>query len=65
MERGESDAVRCTAAKELLDRGFGKPSQDNTHTINGQVNHVFMAMPPVARDAAEWLENHRKSIEHV
>ena len=63
MKASESDAARVSAAKELLDRAWGnapKAPSDNQHLHA----HVFMAMPPVAKDAQEWLENHRKSLDH-
>ena len=62
MKASESDAARVAAANALLDRGYGKPRQDGD--LTHMHAHVFMAMPPVARDAAEWLENHRKSLTH-
>ena len=63
MTSGESESARVSAAKEILDRAYGnapKAPSDNQHLHA----HVFMAMPPVARDAQEWLENHRKSLDH-
>lgn len=63
MKRGETHAARVAAANSLLDRAYGRPKQDgDTQHLHA---HVFMAMPPVARDAQEWLENHRKSLGNV
>jgi hypothetical protein len=62
MTKGESERARVAAANSLLDRAYGRPKQDgDTQHLHA---HVFMAMPPVARDAQEWLENHRKSLTH-
>jgi hypothetical protein len=35
---------RLTAAGMLLDRGWGKPKQDNTHTISGEVRVILRKM---------------------
>lgn len=61
MKASDSDAARVAAANSLLDRAWGRPKQDGDQTHMHA--HVFMAMPPVARDAQEWLENHRKSLQ--
>jgi hypothetical protein len=42
MEHGETEAARVAAAKELLDRGYGRPSgsgtQVNVNAASGQLN---------------------------
>jgi hypothetical protein len=35
---------RLTAAGMLLDRGWGRPKQDNTHTIRGEVRVILRKM---------------------
>jgi hypothetical protein len=35
MENGEQESARVAAAKELLDRGFGRPSQSVEHMGEG------------------------------
>jgi len=35
MKRGDKDAARVQAASILLDRGWGKPAQDNT--VHGEL----------------------------
>jgi hypothetical protein len=35
---------RLTAAGMLLDRGYGKPKQDNTHAISGEVRVILRKM---------------------
>lgn len=35
MKRGDKDAARVAAASILLDRGWGKPAQDNT--VHGEL----------------------------
>lgn len=37
MLKGETDAVRLSAAKELLDRGYGKPTQNIDANLNATV----------------------------
>jgi hypothetical protein len=32
MKNGDSDAARVAAAREMLDRGYGKPKTTNEHT---------------------------------
>jgi hypothetical protein len=44
VENGESEASRVAAASVLLDRGWGKPKQDNTHTLSGEVRVVLRKM---------------------
>ncbi len=46
MDRGESDAVQVNAAKELLDRGYGKPAQALEHTGGGGGPLVVTWLPP-------------------
>jgi hypothetical protein len=35
---------RLTAAGMMLDRGWGRPKQDNTHTLSGEVRVVLRKM---------------------
>jgi hypothetical protein len=56
MRKGDSDAVRKSAADSLLDRGYGKSHQ--TQIIDATVtNHMVMAPPP-EKDADEWANKH-------
>ena len=41
---GESEAARVSASIALLDRGWGKPKQDNNHTLSGEVRVVLRKM---------------------
>jgi hypothetical protein len=41
---GESEAARVSASIALLDRGWGKPKQDNNHTLGGEVRVVLRKM---------------------
>ena len=45
-ETGESEAARVAAAIALLDRGWGKPQQDNTHLheVKGEIRVVLRKM---------------------
>ena len=43
MQNGE-EANRIRAAEMLLDRGWGKPKTDNTHSISGEVRVVLRKM---------------------
>jgi hypothetical protein len=35
MEKGENESARVSAAREILDRGYGKPMQAVEHTGEG------------------------------
>lgn len=56
MRRGESEAARVAAARELLDRGYGRATQ----TIDAKVETTkyVVEMPMRAREPGEWLQNH-------
>ena len=56
MKKGESEPARVAAAKELLDRGYGKAAQ----TIDAKVETTkyVVAAPPPAKDADEWVQSH-------
>ena len=41
---GESEAARVSASIALLDRGWGKPKQDNSHEVKGEVRVVLRKM---------------------
>jgi hypothetical protein len=43
-ENGESEAARVAAAVALLDRGWGKPQQDQTHEVKGEIRVVLRKM---------------------
>lgn len=52
MSEGDSDTARIAAARELLDRGYGKAAQ----TINSTVTQrTVIRVPPKAKDSADWL----------
>jgi len=44
METGLEEGSRIRAADILLDRGWGRPKQDNTHTLQGEVRVVLRKM---------------------
>lgn len=53
MNAGESDTVRVAAARELLDRGYGKAAQ----TIEASVTQRMVVEAPLpAQTTEEWLE---------
>ena len=35
---------RLTAAGMLLDRGYGRPKQDNTHEVKGEIKVILRKM---------------------
>lgn len=43
-QTGESEAARVAASIALLDRGWGKPNQDNTHVVTGEVRVILRKM---------------------
>lgn len=43
-KKGRSEGARVTAAIALLDRGWGKPPQDSTHTLQGEVRVILRKM---------------------
>jgi hypothetical protein len=43
-ENGTSEPARVAAAVALLDRGWGKPKQDNSHEVKGEVRVVLRKM---------------------
>jgi hypothetical protein len=44
MEKGLEEANRIRAADILLDRGWGRPKQDNTHELKGEVRVILRKM---------------------
>ena len=41
----ETDAsIRLRAIEMILDRGWGRPKQDNTHTLSGEVRVILRKM---------------------
>jgi len=44
MKDGIEESTRLRAADILLDRGFGRPKQDNTHTLQGEVRVILREM---------------------
>jgi hypothetical protein len=44
IQNGESEQARVSAAFGMLDRGWGKPQQDNTHEIKGEIKVVLRQM---------------------
>lgn len=53
MTAGESHAVQVSAARELLDRGYGKAAQ----TIEANVTQRMVVEAPLpAKTTEEWLE---------
>ena len=43
-ENGTSEPARVAAAVALLDRGWGKPKQDNSHAVSGEIRVVLRKM---------------------
>ena len=43
MENGE-EGSRIRAADILLDRGWGRPKQDNSHEVKGEIKVVLRKM---------------------
>jgi len=41
---GKQEASRVAASIALLDRGWGKPSQDTTHEVKGEIKVVLRKM---------------------
>lgn len=60
MKASESDAARVAAAKELLDRGYGKAAQTVNATV--ETTKYVIEVPAVAPTAEDWLAN--KSTAH-
>jgi len=44
MDKGLEEGTRVRCADILLDRGFGRPKQDNTHELRGEVRVVLRKM---------------------
>jgi hypothetical protein len=44
IETGETDAVKVAACAQLLDRGWGRPKQDNSHEVKGEIKVVLRKM---------------------
>lgn len=63
MRRGESDAARVAAAKEILDRAFGKAAQ-TVHSTGESVRYVI-EVPAVAATAEEWLARRSTTNGHA
>lgn len=57
MGKSDSDAARVSAAKELLDRGYGKAVQQQI--IDATVTNHMVMSPPPEKDADEWAGKHR------
>lgn len=59
MDAGESHAVRVAAARELLDRGYGKAAQ----TIDATVTQRMVVEAPLpAKSTEEWLAGVAESV---
>ena len=43
-DEGIEDDIRLRAIGMLLDRGWGKPSQDNTHEVKGEIKVILRQM---------------------
>jgi hypothetical protein len=56
MARSDSDAARVAAAKELLDRGYGKSHQ--TSDVKVETTRYVVEMPTPSKDTGTWLEGH-------
>jgi hypothetical protein len=51
LERGETDRARISAGREILDRGYGKPTQHVAGDSNGE--------PVIVKHVVEWLNSVR------
>lgn len=61
MDAGETQAVRVAAARELLDRGYGKAAQ----TIDATVTQRMVVEAPLpAKTTEEWLERAGQPAVH-
>ncbi len=52
MKGGESEAARVAAARELLDRGYGKAHQSSDVIVT--TKRMVVEGPARAKDADEW-----------
>ena len=43
-ENGTSEPARVAAAVALLDRGWGKPKQDASHEVKGEIRVILRKM---------------------
>lgn len=57
MENGESHAARVAAAKELLDRGHGRPHQSTDVTVREE--RMVVDAPQPVPEADEWANKHK------
>lgn len=58
----DSEQTQLGAMKELLDRGFGKPSQEITGADGGPLLHTYVIRAPTAVESvSEWLRLHAPS----
>jgi hypothetical protein len=61
MREGDPRTQVC-AAKELLDRGFGRPEQ--SVDVTGEVIKYVVRLPATQANTSEWVQNHApKTIE--
>ena len=44
MKNGLEEATRVRCADILLDRGFGRPKQESTHELKGEVRVILRKM---------------------
>ena len=56
MDKGETDAARVAAIKELLDRGHGKSSQIIDATIKD--DRMVVEAPSPAKTTDDWVSQH-------
>lgn len=56
MKKGDSDASRVAAAKELLDRGYGKSRQPSDLTIN---DRRMVEAPLPSGSTEEWADKYQ------
>lgn len=60
MRTSESDQARVAAAKELLDRGFGRAHQTQSQDIT-QIVRMVVEAPPEAKDTDDWINRVREN----
>lgn len=60
MRDSEDVRVQFMAAKELLDRGFGKPEQ--SVDVNHEVTKYVIRLPDAQSTSIEWTQQHKPTI---
>ena len=64
MRNAKAEAIRLAAAREVLDRGLGKPSQAITGANGGPIEHADTAIRYVVVDPAASIEKQPEKLRH-